>query len=34
MKTIATLPVLCRGTWAFYRLVPEAVQELRRTLGG
>jgi DNA-binding transcriptional ArsR family regulator len=23
-----------RGTWAYYRLVPEAVQELRHTLGG
>jgi ArsR family transcriptional regulator, arsenate/arsenite/antimonite-responsive transcriptional repressor len=23
-----------RGTWAFYRLVPEAVTELRQTLGG
>lgn len=23
-----------RGTWAFYRLVPSAVQELRQTLGG
>ena len=23
-----------RGTWAFYRLVPEAVLELRQTLGG
>jgi ArsR family transcriptional regulator len=23
-----------RGTWAFYRLVPEAVAELRQTLGG
>lgn len=22
-----------RGTWAFYRLVPEAMRELRRTLG-
>jgi ArsR family transcriptional regulator len=23
-----------RGTWAYYRLVPEALQELRQTLGG
>jgi ArsR family transcriptional regulator, arsenate/arsenite/antimonite-responsive transcriptional repressor len=23
-----------RGTWVFYRLVPEAVAELRQTLGG
>ena len=23
-----------RGTWAYYRLVPEAVQDLRQTLGG
>jgi len=23
-----------RGTWAFYRLVPEAVDELRSALGG
>jgi ArsR family transcriptional regulator, arsenate/arsenite/antimonite-responsive transcriptional repressor len=23
-----------RGTWAYYRLVPEAVLELRQTLGG
>ena len=23
-----------RGTWAFYHLVPTAVQELRQTLGG
>jgi len=23
-----------RGTWAFYRLVPTAVQQLRQTLGG
>ena len=23
-----------RGTWAFYRLVPEAVDALRATLGG
>lgn len=23
-----------RGTWAFYRLVPEAIEQLRRTLGG
>ncbi len=23
-----------RGTWAFYRLVPEAMDELRKTLGG
>ena len=23
-----------RGTWAYYRLVPDAVGELRRTLGG
>jgi ArsR family transcriptional regulator len=23
-----------RGTWAFYRLVPEAITELRQTLGG
>jgi len=23
-----------RGTWAYYRLVPEAVRELRHTLGG
>jgi ArsR family transcriptional regulator, arsenate/arsenite/antimonite-responsive transcriptional repressor len=23
-----------RGTWAFYRLVPEAVDALRSTLGG
>src|SRR5438876_8756874 len=23
-----------RGTWAFYRLVPEAVRGLRHTLGG
>ena len=22
-----------RGTWAYYRLVPDAVRELRRTLG-
>jgi ArsR family transcriptional regulator len=23
-----------RGTWAYYRLVPESVQRLRQTLGG
>jgi ArsR family transcriptional regulator, arsenate/arsenite/antimonite-responsive transcriptional repressor len=23
-----------RGTWAYYRLVPDAVRELRQTLGG
>jgi ArsR family transcriptional regulator len=23
-----------RGTWAYYRLVPEALQQLRHTLGG
>jgi ArsR family transcriptional regulator len=23
-----------RGTWAYYRLVPDAVQQLRQTLGG
>ena len=23
-----------RGTWAYYRLVPNAVRELRQTLGG
>jgi ArsR family transcriptional regulator len=23
-----------RGTWAFYHLVPEAMDELRQTLGG
>jgi ArsR family transcriptional regulator len=23
-----------RGTWAYYRLVPDAVSELRHTLGG
>src|SRR6201981_931517 len=23
-----------RGTWAYYRLVPEGVRELRHTLGG
>ena len=23
-----------RGTWAYYRLVPEAIAELRATLGG
>ena len=23
-----------RGTWAFYRLVPEAIAGLRETLGG
>ena len=23
-----------RGTWVFYRLVPDAVSELRNTLGG
>src|SRR6478736_8235577 len=23
-----------RGTWAYYRLVPDAVQQLRATLGG
>jgi ArsR family transcriptional regulator len=23
-----------RGTWAYYRLVPDAVRELRNTLGG
>jgi ArsR family transcriptional regulator, arsenate/arsenite/antimonite-responsive transcriptional repressor len=23
-----------RGTWAFYRLVPEAIAQLRGTLGG
>ena len=23
-----------RGTWAYYRLVPDAVSELRNTLGG
>ena len=23
-----------RGTWAYYRLVPEALQQLRQTLGG
>jgi ArsR family transcriptional regulator, arsenate/arsenite/antimonite-responsive transcriptional repressor len=23
-----------RGTWAYYRLVPEAVRALRQTLGG
>jgi ArsR family transcriptional regulator len=23
-----------RGTWAYYRLVPDAVRELRTTLGG
>ena len=23
-----------RGTWAYYRLVPESVQQLRHTLGG
>jgi ArsR family transcriptional regulator, arsenate/arsenite/antimonite-responsive transcriptional repressor len=23
-----------RGTWAYYRLVPEAVEALRRALGG
>ena len=23
-----------RGTWAYYRLVPEAMQALRQTLGG
>jgi DNA-binding transcriptional ArsR family regulator len=22
-----------RGTWAFYRLVPEAIEQLRATLG-
>src|SRR5215470_17513890 len=23
-----------RGTWAYYRLVPDAVEQLRQTLGG
>jgi ArsR family transcriptional regulator, arsenate/arsenite/antimonite-responsive transcriptional repressor len=23
-----------RGTWAYYRLVPDAVRALRQTLGG
>jgi ArsR family transcriptional regulator, arsenate/arsenite/antimonite-responsive transcriptional repressor len=23
-----------RGTWAYYRLIPDAVDQLRRTLGG
>src|SRR5438270_4853322 len=23
-----------RGTWSYYRLVPDAMRELRRTLGG
>jgi ArsR family transcriptional regulator len=23
-----------RGTWAYYRLVPEAIDQLRQTLGG
>jgi ArsR family transcriptional regulator, arsenate/arsenite/antimonite-responsive transcriptional repressor len=23
-----------RGTWAYYRLLPEALQQLRHTLGG
>ena len=23
-----------RGTWAYYRLLPDAVRELRQTLGG
>jgi ArsR family transcriptional regulator len=23
-----------RGTWAYYRLVPDAVRQLRQTLGG
>ena len=23
-----------RGTWAFYRLVPDAMRQLRQTLGG
>ena len=23
-----------RGTWAYYRLVPDSVRELRHTLGG
>ena len=23
-----------RGTWAYYRLIPESVQQLRHTLGG
>jgi ArsR family transcriptional regulator len=23
-----------RGTWAYYRLVPEAIESLRRALGG
>jgi ArsR family transcriptional regulator len=23
-----------RGTWAYYRLIPDAVQQLRSTLGG
>ena len=23
-----------RGTWAYYRLIPDAVQQLRATLGG
>ncbi len=23
-----------RGTWAYYRLVPDALRELRQTLGG
>src|SRR3954465_9296866 len=34
LRDAGLVAVSRRGTWAYYRLVPEAVLELRQTLGG
>jgi ArsR family transcriptional regulator len=34
LREAGLVEVTRRGTWAYYRLVPEAVEALRGTLGG
>ena len=34
LRDAGLVSVARRGTWAYYRLVPYAVRELRNTLGG
>ena len=34
LRTAGLVEASRRGTWAYYRLVPEAVEQLRQTLGG
>jgi DNA-binding transcriptional ArsR family regulator len=34
LRTAGLVESRRRGTWAYYRLMPDAVRELRQTLGG